>query len=63
VSDALRDALRAFNGPSAVCYALPMDKREPLTKVVEEAERELDAARTLTALNAAAKKLSGRAPS
>jgi hypothetical protein len=40
-----------------------MDKREPLTKVVEEAERELDAARTLTALNAAAKKLSGRSPS
>jgi hypothetical protein len=34
-----------------------MDRRERLEKAVEEAERELDAARTLTALNAAAKKL------
>jgi hypothetical protein len=34
-----------------------MDRRERLTKAVEEAERELDAAKTLTALNAAAKKL------
>jgi predicted O-methyltransferase YrrM len=57
VSDALRGALRASYGASAVCYALAMDGRGRLTKAVEEAERELDAARTLTALNAAKKKL------
>jgi hypothetical protein len=34
-----------------------MDRRERLTKELEEAERELDAAKTLPALNAAAKKL------
>jgi hypothetical protein len=34
-----------------------MDQHERLTKAIEEAERELDAAKTLTALNAAAKKL------
>jgi hypothetical protein len=34
-----------------------MNDRERLTKQLQEAERELDAARTLPALNAAAKKL------
>jgi hypothetical protein len=34
-----------------------MNKRERLTKQLQEAERELDAAKTLTGLNAAAKKL------
>jgi hypothetical protein len=34
-----------------------MDEHERLAKAVEEAERELDDARTLIALNAAAKKL------
>jgi hypothetical protein len=34
-----------------------MDEHERLAKAIEEAERELDAAKTLPALNAAAKKL------
>ena len=34
-----------------------MDRRARLIKALEEAERELDAAKTLPALNAAAKKL------
>jgi hypothetical protein len=34
-----------------------MNECERLTKAVENAERELDAAKTLTTLNAAAKKL------
>jgi len=33
-----------------------MDQREHLTKAVEEAERELDAAKTLPALDVAAKR-------
>jgi hypothetical protein len=36
-----------------------MDRRARLIKDLEEAERELDAAKTLPALNAAAKKLQG----
>jgi hypothetical protein len=40
-----------------VCYALPMNERDRLIKAVEAAERELDDAKTLIALKAAAKKL------
>jgi hypothetical protein len=40
-----------------VCYASGMNERDRLTKAVEEAQQELDAAKRLSEVNRAAKKL------
>jgi F0F1-type ATP synthase epsilon subunit len=40
-----------------VCYDRRMDDRERLKKAVEEAQQKLDAAKRITELNRAAKKL------
>ena len=42
-----------WSGPDWPANETAVDKRERLAKAVEEAERELDAAKTLPALNAA----------
>jgi hypothetical protein len=44
-------------GRAGTRYARAMDRRKKLLQTVEEAERELDAARRISGMNCAAKKL------